>query len=160
MGTTGFLGHDHSACIAQALATVEARCAAQALRFTDIRRQVLELLLTEHKALGAYDLLERLAEAGHRRQPPAVYRALAFLTEHGFAHKVERLNAYVACAHPGAVHAPMFLICKGCRKVAEALAPEEGVLGGAARAAGFAVENAAIEAEGTCPACLSAARGA
>lgn len=152
MPPTGFDGHDHAACITGAMGAAEQRCAAKGLRLTDIRRRVLELLLAEHRALGAYELLDRLAAEGHPRQPPVVYRALAFLTEHGFAHKVERLNAYVACAHPQAPHAPVLLICTACHKVAEAPATGDP-LAGVAAAAGFEVEATAIEAEGICPAC-------
>lgn len=153
MELTGFAGHDHAACIRDALSVAEDTCARKGLRLTEIRRKVLELLLREHRALGAYDLLEKLAQAGWSRQPPVVYRALAFLTEHGLVHKVERLNAYVACAHPAAHHAPVFLICTGCQKVAEGVTTLDSALGDVATASGFSVARAAIEAEGTCPAC-------
>jgi hypothetical protein len=59
----------------------------------------------EHRALGAYAVLDQLREAGFGSQPPVAYRALDFLVAHGFAHKIERLNAFVACAHPGESHA-------------------------------------------------------
>ena len=81
-------------------------------------------------------------------------RALDFLTSHGFAHKIERLNAFIACAHMGDNHAPAFLICRACSAVAETYAdPMQGDLGRAARAAGFHIERAVIEAEGLCPGC-------
>lgn len=151
--TAGFEGHDHTVCISDALVAAERTCAEKGLRLTPIRRRVLELLLAEHRAMGAYELLERLGDEGQVRQPPVVYRALSFLTENGFAHKVEKLNAFIACAHPGAAHAPVFLICKSCDTVAEAVAPGPGPLMDAAVGSGFAVETAVIEAEGTCPIC-------
>jgi Fur family zinc uptake transcriptional regulator len=80
------------------------RCAAEGLRLTPVRRKALELLLKEHRALGAYAILDRLRAAGFGSQPPVAYRALDFLTQHGFAHKIERLNAFIACAHPGESH--------------------------------------------------------
>lgn len=153
MDITAFDGHDHSVCVEHTLATAEARCTENGLRLTEIRRKVLELLLTEHKALGAYDLLEKLAEEGWSRQPPVVYRALAFLTENGLAHKVERLNAYIACSHPDEWHAPVFLICTSCDRVAEGMAHLDTALGDVAAETGFTVARAAIEAEGTCPTC-------
>lgn len=159
MDIKGFEGHDHAACIDGALTAAEARCAESGLRLTEIRRKVLELLLTEHKALGAYDLLDRLAQDGWSRQPPVVYRALAFLTEHGLVHKVERLNAYIACAHPQDRHAPVFLICTACDKVAEGAAPKADALDAIAQGSGFAVDRAAIEAEGTCSDCQAAGAG-
>ncbi len=133
----------------------EARCAAQSIRFTPVRRKVLEILLQEHRALGAYALLDRLREAGFGSQPPVAYRALDFLVSHGFAHKIERLNAFIACAHPGADHSPAFMICRQCDTVAEAQSgPARGALGAAARATGFVIERTVVEAEGLCPACV------
>ena len=82
------------------------------------------------------------------------YRALDFLVKAGLAHKIEALNAYVGCVHPGEDHAPAFLICRGCRSVAEAeTSPTKSRLGDAARAAGFRIERSVVEAEGLCPAC-------
>ncbi|MFC3613815.1 transcriptional repressor [Lutimaribacter marinistellae] len=151
---TGFEKHDHAACVAQALAAAETRCAAEGLRMTPVRRKVLELLLQDHRALGAYAILDLLREAGFGSQPPVAYRALDFLVENGFVHKIERLNAFVACAHPGEHHSPAFMICRLCDNVAEARsAPARGTLGAAARAAGFQIEKTVVEAEGVCPAC-------
>mgnify|MGYP000336031447 CR=1 FL=1 len=47
MSTIGFETHDHGACVDDAMAAAEARCAASDLRLTPIRRRVLELLLAE-----------------------------------------------------------------------------------------------------------------
>ncbi|GGX66098.1 hypothetical protein GCM10007385_39130 [Tateyamaria omphalii] len=115
----------------------------------------MELLLQEHRALGAYALLDLLKDAGFGSQPPVAYRALDFLTENGFVHKIERLNAFVACSHPGESHSPAFMICRLCDSVAEAQsAPAKGVLGDAAKAAGFQIEKTVVEAEGVCPTCI------
>ncbi len=150
----GFQKHDHGLCVDQALKAAEDRCAEAGLRLTPVRRKVLELLLQEHRALGAYAILDMLSEAGFGSQPPVAYRALDFLTEHGFVHKIERLNAFVACAHPGENHSPAFMICRLCDAVAEAhSAPAKGALGDAARAAGFQIEKTVVEAEGVCPDC-------
>ncbi|MEL6617638.1 MAG: transcriptional repressor [Pseudomonadota bacterium] len=154
----GFETHDHSLCVGQALAEAETQCAQHGLRLTPVRRKVLELLLQEHRALGAYAILDLLRDAGFGSQPPVAYRALDFLVEHGFAHKIERLNAFVACAHPGESHSPAFMICRSCDAVAEAQStPGKGALGAAARAAGFQIEKAVVEAEGLCPACTGKA---
>jgi Fur family zinc uptake transcriptional regulator len=150
----GFCAHDHGHCVETAMSAADARCTVNGLRFTPVRRAALEILLQEHRAMGAYELLDRLREAGFGAQPPVAYRALDFLVEHGFAHKIERLNAFVACAHPGARHAPAFLICRLCDSVAEAQStPARGSLGEAAKAAGFQIERTVVEALGVCPAC-------
>lgn len=149
--TLGFTKHDHGSCVHAALAAAEAACAARNVQLTPVRRRVLEILLESHAAMGAYDVLARLDAEGLGSKPPIAYRALGFLVDQGFAHRVERLNAFVACAHPGAVHDPAFMICRGCGKVAEAQA--DATLDKTAAASGFQVEQTVIEAEGLCPAC-------
>lgn len=154
----GFARHDHSACVALGLSDAETRCTDEGLRFTPVRRKVLEILLQQHRALGAYAILDRLRDAGFGSQPPVAYRALDFLVAHGLAHKIERLNAFIACAHPHEPHAPAFMICRLCDGVAEARSgPARGALGAAARATGFRIERTMVEAEGVCPACADKA---
>ena len=153
-----FRKHDHDTCVDHVLATAEARCTTERLRLTPVRRKVLELLLKEHRALGAYAILDMLREAGFGSQPPVAYRALDFLAEHGFVHRIERLNAFVACAHPERAHTPAFMICRLCDAVAEThSAPEKGALGTAAREVGFQIERTVVEAEGICPDCANRA---
>ena len=149
-----FAQHDHGHCAADVLARAEDLAAAQGARFTPVRRRTLEILLEDHRALGAYDVLQRLAAEGYGHQPPVAYRALEFLVEQGFAHRVRRLNAFAACMHPGEDHAPAFLICRGCNAVAEAAAgPARAALDAAADALGFSIERSNIEALGLCPIC-------
>ena len=152
-----FADHDHRGCVTDVMARVEAACAARKLRLTPVRRRVLEILLEAHAATGAYDVLARLAEEGLGSQPPVAYRALDFLVEHGFAHRIRRLNAFTACMHPGEQHAPAFLICRACDAVAEADTEEpRAALEAAAQGLGFAVERLSVEAVGLCPACQRA----
>ena len=154
MTTQGFERHDHTACIAKGLAAAERTCAERRLQFTPVRRRVLEYLLGEHRALGAYEILDRLRAEGLGKQPPVAYRALDFLVTHGFAHRIEKLNAFIACGLPGKAHHPAFLICSDCGSVAETdTAPAAGALGRAAKASGFSIGSTVIEASGTCPRC-------
>ncbi|MFN3845035.1 MAG: Fur family transcriptional regulator [Paracoccaceae bacterium] len=153
-----FAVHDHGHCAADVLARAEALATASGARLTPVRRRVLEILLENHKAMGAYDVLQRLAADGFGNQPPVAYRALEFLVDQGFAHRIRRLNAFAACMHPGEAHAPAFLICRSCDGVAEApAAPVRAALDDAAAAIGFAIERSNIEALGLCPICRKAA---
>jgi Fur family zinc uptake transcriptional regulator len=157
MHMVGFEEHKQEACAADMIATAQAYCSASKLQFTPTRRRVLELLVEEHRALGAYDILQRLSEEGLGSQPTVAYRALDFLLTHGFVHKVERLSAYVGCTHPLETHAPAFVICRMCDAVAEVSAtPSRSVLGKAARKVGFKIEKIFVEAEGLCPNCIAA----
>ena len=112
--------HDHERCASAAIAHAEAQCAARAQRLTPMRRQVLEALLASHKPLGAYEIIERLADKS-RPAPITIYRALDFLRENGLVHRIESRNAFVACVHN---HADddlvVFLICERCGAVGEA----------------------------------------
>jgi Fur family transcriptional regulator, zinc uptake regulator len=153
-----FVQHDHAHCTQDVMARAEAMVGAAKLRLTPVRRRVLEILLEAHRALGAYDVLDRLAAEGYGNQPPVAYRALEFLVEQGLAHRIRRVNAFIACMHPGELHAPAFLICRDCDAVAEAPAQEVRLaLDRAAAGLGFAVERATIEAVGLCPACQQGA---
>ena len=81
---------------------------------------------------------------------PNVLRAYAF--------DIEKLNAFIACANPGAAHSPAFMICRECDSVAETQSmPSRGALGDAAKAAGFVIEKTVVEAEGLCPTCVDKA---
>ncbi len=153
-----FSTHDHAHCAAGALARAGAVVRARGLRLTPVRERTLQILLESHRALGAYDVLHRLAAEGFGNQPPVAYRALDFLEEHGLAHRIRRLNAFAACLHPGEVHAPVFLICTACNRVAEAPGTTvSAALTGEAATFGFAVERMTVEALGRCPACQAAA---
>lgn len=152
----GFAQHDHTTCMSDALAAADARCAQDGLRFTPVRRKVLEILLQDHRALGAYAILDKLREDGFGSQPPIAYRALDFLVANGLAHKIERLNAFIACADTNHAHTPAFMICRLCNAVAEELSSSaRNALHEVARATGFKTERTIIEAEGICPSCIN-----
>ena len=153
--SAGFAPHDHRRCIATAVQAVQAACRAGGLRLTSMRERVLRILLREHCALGAYEILNRLRAQGLEAHPPAAYRALDFLVMHGFAHRIEYLSAFIACAHPGTCHNPAFMICRCCARVAEAVLalPQ---LEKAAATAGFEIERMVIETEGVCGGCRQA----
>ncbi|MBT9247011.1 transcriptional repressor [Gemmobacter fulvus] len=158
MSSPAFHQHDHAHCSGDVLARAEALTTANGARLTPVRRRVLEILLEAHRAMGAYDVLQRLAAEGFGNQPPVAYRALEFLVDQGLAHRIRRLNAFTACMHPGEDHAPAFLICRLCDAVAEApAAPVRAALETAAESLGFTVERANIEALGLCPACTATA---
>lgn len=153
------LPHDHSHCVASALAEAESLCAKQGTRLTALRKRVLELVWASHKPLGAYDILAVLSEEdGRRAAPPTVYRALDFLLENGLVHRIASLNAFVGCVHPGELHQGQFLICKVCHTAIELELPSisEAIASGAS-AVGFAVENQTVEVVGLCARCQGAA---
>ncbi len=136
----------------------EQYCKENGLNFTPVRRKVLEILLNKNTAIGAYEILDLLREAGFKNQPPVAYRALDFLVQNGFAHKIEQLNSFIGCTHPGKDHSPAFMICRNCDSVSEEEALTRNFsVSQIASKAGFTVEKAVIEARGLCHYCASLA---
>ena len=150
--------HDHRACIGRGLAAAERICARESVRLTPDRRQVLEILLRGHAALGAYDIIERMDWGDRKRASSVVYRALEFLSGQGLVHKLHSRNAFIACAHPESAHGTQFLICTQCQVIAEIANDKvDCALIEAAGQAGFVLKSPMIEVEGLCPHCAAKA---
>jgi Fur family zinc uptake transcriptional regulator len=89
-------------------------------------RKVLSALGRAVKPLSAYDILDR-ARSDALKAPVQVYRALQKLESRGLVHRIEALNAFVACRehdetcsereHRHAEHRPGFVICRDCGSV-------------------------------------------
>ena len=108
------------------LAQAEKICAQRNVRLTPQRLEVLRLMSLQDGAISAYDLLDLLREAEPQAKPPTVYRALDFLLEQGFVHKVESTNSYVLChLFDQPTHTSAMFICDRCGAVKEECA--EGV---------------------------------
>ncbi|MGB0732324.1 MAG: Fur family transcriptional regulator [Pontibacterium sp.] len=149
--------HDHAHCESAALADAKALCQSRGLRLTPIREHVLTLIWQSHKPLGAYEILPQLAEAGFNSAPPTVYRALEFLQEQGFVHRIASLNAFIGCPSPDHQHSGYFLICRSCQNAVEMNgADAEAFIHHQANALGFQVETVATEVSGLCPNCSQA----
>src|SRR3954465_15929403 len=147
--------HDHGRCTAEAITHAEQVCAKRAQKFTPCRRQVLQALLSSHRPLGAYEVIDELAKSMPRPAPITVYRALDFLMENGLVHRIESRNAFLACAHDHDAAAMVaFLICERCGSVGEIPAsPVAQGLNDAARASGFAPKLSVVEITGICAHC-------
>lgn len=147
--------HDHRRCVDEALAAAAALCQSRGVRLTALRRQVLALIWRRHRPVGAYDLLDQLqSERETAARPATVYRALAFLVEHGLVHRIESRNGYVGCSLPGIAHPGHFLICKACGQAAEI--DDDALtraIRGRASAAGFDIHEHALEIRGLCAGC-------
>lgn len=150
--------HHHGATERAAqLAEAEQRCAAAGESLTPLRRRVLDLLLDQHGPAKAYDLLPLLNDE-KTAKPPTIYRALDFLVRMGLAHRIESLNAFVACDVGACARSTIFLICEKCGGAEEFDAGHALVdLAEAASKDGFAIRRTMIEASGLCSACQRAA---
>lgn len=146
--------HDGNAFVHE----VERLCELRGLRLTPLRANALRLIADAGRPVKAYDLLDQMKATHEAAAPPTVYRALDFLLEHGFIHKLSSINAYVGCHHPGAAqHAVPFLICDRCQSATE-LEDERIVelLDARARATGFVPQAQTLEVHGLCADCAQA----
>jgi Fur family transcriptional regulator, zinc uptake regulator len=149
--------HERSGLSGRALSAelmaAEGRCADAAERLTPQRRRVLQLLLQAGEPVKAYDLIAAFGEDGAPAKPPTVYRALDFLERQGFAHRIESLNAYLACRQGPIAHAAAFLICDCCGAAREVEPAGADELLKLAAGSGYTVEMVTLEAHGRCAAC-------
>jgi Fur family zinc uptake transcriptional regulator len=153
------MAHDHSpAATAAALDAAAAQCERAGETLTPLRRRVLELLIVRHAPTKAYDLLADLGGADGPAKPPTVYRALEFLMRIGLAHKIESLNAFIACDIGACSRAKIFMICDTCGDAVEIAAGHaDEDLQQAAAVRGFQIRQAIFEASGLCARCKEAA---
>ncbi len=151
--------HDHAIRDRDAHLTEAARvCEAAGESLTPLRRRVLELLVDQGAPAKAYDLLGHLGSDASPAKPPTIYRALDFLVRLGLAHKIQSLNAFVACGVGACARSTIFLICERCGDSEEFDAGHALVdLTEAAAKGGFHIKHTMIEASGLCAACAPAA---
>jgi Fur family transcriptional regulator, zinc uptake regulator len=115
---------------------------------------VLAVLRRCGRPLSAYDVLGEMRESNPRIAPPTIYRALAALKARGRVHRLESMNAFVACQcdrHPGA---SILSICDDCGVVEESIAPDMlDALSRIAGRSGFKAARHVIELHGICASC-------
>ena len=150
--------HNHDRCVATLLERAHDAFGAKGLKLTSLRLKVLEEIAASHDAMGAYDVLDRLArKTGERLAPISVYRAIDALLAAGLVHRLESKNAFFAC------HAPhtgsqrhIALVCETCAAVVEV--PATGIYGiieDASRANGFDLRSVVAEGTGCCAKCTA-----
>ncbi|RAI04141.1 transcriptional repressor [Acuticoccus sediminis] len=124
---------------------------------TELERIALKVLRGAPGPVGAYDVLEALKTVRPTAAAPTAYRTLAKLIDKGLAHRLESLNAYVACCAEHGGTAPLFSICDDCGVVGELADPAVAShLAAAVQREGFEAEKQVIELHGRCASCRSA----
>jgi Fur family zinc uptake transcriptional regulator len=141
--------------LARVLAKAEKSCKERGARLTQLRRSALGLILRAGQPIGAYALL---AQLDAKRTPTTIYRAIEFLLEQKFIHRIESLNAFTACPDADHPHDSQFVICTDCgsteelhdSKIAETLRHR-------GQALGFKIDRQVVELRGLCASCRAAA---
>lgn len=143
--------------VAQNLQQAEAHCREHGIRLTAIRKQVLALLLQHRCGVKAYQLLDEMKAVHEQATPPTVYRALEFLQDAGLVHRLDSLNAYVACHIGGHSHG-LLLVCPQCHAVSEIDDPDIcHLLADRIRLAGYQLQGNCLEIKAMCGECAKAA---
>jgi Fur family transcriptional regulator, zinc uptake regulator len=121
---------------------------------TNNEMEILRVLRSAKSPMSAYAILDTVRS--HRiNAPTTVYRALSRLIADGAVHRLESINAYVACSDQPHPHgSSVFAICRDCGHVDE-LAEADVVrrLQSDATRLGFQVEATTIELTGRCASC-------
>ena len=138
-------------------AHVEAACLSRGLQMTALRRDVAAIFADADQPLGAYAIIQKLAEAQKRSvAPPTVYRTLDFLVENGFVVKIESRQAFVKCDHCDHDHDGhgVLFSCARCGRAQEVDSDgiEREVAALAARLA-ISIDRKVLEIEGVCGSC-------
>ena len=119
-----------------------------------MQADVLAVLRRRRGPLSAYDVLGELRDANPRIAPPTIYRALAALTERGRVHRLESMNAFIACQCDRHLHASILSICDDCGTVEESVAPDLlDAISSIAGKSGFRPARHVIEIHGLCASC-------
>jgi Fur family zinc uptake transcriptional regulator len=124
-------------------------------KLTKNQKLVYDALADAEGPMSAYTILDRLRDEGFRA-PLQVYRALDKLLTFGLVHRLESLNAFVACCQPHCHTHDMiaFAICETCGQVDEFSDPVlEERLGGWAKAHQFSPAKTIVELRGLCRQC-------
>lgn len=147
--------HNRREHIDNAVARLHAICKTRGVRLTDSRLQVFKLICQHKKPLGAYLLLDLLEQEFTRHiSPQTIYRALKFLLEQGFIHRIQSLSAFVSCSYLPHEQRSHYLVCRLCEDVVELQQPliDQKIYNAAVEAA-FTVETQSLEVRGICKRC-------
>lgn len=154
--------HNHNICIEKSTLFAQNLALSKGKKLTAQRLQVLHILLSDHKAMGAYDILDKMreqqVEGQGKPQPPTVYRALDFLLDLELIHKIESQNSFYACTIDKEIledhHLAQAFICDHCGAVEEKISQNQARnLFEKARTFGFKIEKVIVECRGTCGLC-------
>lgn len=151
---------------AEEKARIMAQCAQQGVTVTQLRTQVLDIVLNMSGVIKAYQVLASMQQHSNSTvAPPTAYRALDFWAEQGVLHKIPAVNGYILCRHvqhecdshcqDNTVHHSDFvLVCNQCGAVDEqSLSSEWAALRQRAADNGFMLNDEHIVLTGICKHC-------
>jgi len=123
------------------------------LKKTQAAKLVLGALQSMRRPASAYEIQASLTDQVHLA-PPTIYRALELLIDDGLVHRIQSLNAFIACRHVGHPDRTAFAICDECGSVIEICGSGiDKILESCSRQFEFKLEESNIELHGACKKC-------
>lgn len=93
-------------------------CQKNKLKYSEQREFIYNCLAESDTPLSAYDIIHQMTVKEQKNiNPPTVYRAINFLLDNGFIHKIDSLKAYIACKHKHSHNGVCFVKCKSCDNI-------------------------------------------
>ena len=131
--------------------------AKQTSELTKKQSLVMNLLSKAKRPLSAYNILYDLRDYGFRG-PTQVYRVLEKLLEIGMVHRIESMNAFVACQQEKCdeknKEINLFTICEICGSVQELLNNGlKNIVKSLSKDNNFLLKNSVLELNGVCSKC-------
>lgn len=133
-------------------------CENQNIKLTQLRKDIISILYSKNKPMGAYDILEKLKKKRTSAEPPTVYRVLNYLVEKKIIHRIESQSTYVCCSHLTkdlSHHQAILLFCKLCQQCYEY--ENEDVFNSITKFAkqnNLKIDDSLIEINGICQTCF------
>lgn len=116
---------------------------------------IFSALQESGRPVSAYEIIDQLRDRA-TLAPQTVYRALDRLIASGSAHRLESLNAFVACCQSTHKGAAVFAICDDCGTVSEFAEPRAvEALASWAKKAKYTVRAMTLELRGRCATCTA-----
>lgn len=120
-----------------------------------MRKRILAILRRRSRPASAYDLLEELRGDYPKIAPMTVYRMLSVLIDRRQAHRVESINAFIACQSGGHKSPSILSICGDCGLVEETVSQDlVADLSRLTEETGFTPQRHVIEVHGQCGSCF------
>jgi Fur family transcriptional regulator, zinc uptake regulator len=147
--------HNHARCIASAIQAARDAFKRRGLSLTPLREAIFLEISASHRAIGAYEVRDRLKAKGRDVQPMSVYRSIEACIQAGVVRRFESGNAFYASTGSDPLSPRIALACQECGCIGEADgAAAFAVIRRAAASCGFALRGAVIEVTGTCRHCV------
>jgi Fur family zinc uptake transcriptional regulator len=149
--------HNHSPCVKTAVQRAREAFRRNGLSLTPLREAVFREIAASHRAIGAYEVREKLRAKGRCVQPMSVYRIIDACIQAGIVRRFESGNAFYVNSSGNPKSPRIVLACQECGYICDASgSAASDAIAGSAISRAFALKSVVIEALGVCRHCAQA----